>query len=315
MAKKNILVTGGAGFVGGILTSRLIKDGYGVVVVDDLSNGKRSNVPERAEFIAMNLAEEGGYVMLAEYNFEAVIHCAAQSSNAISFENPKADLMSNQLATLNLLDFCRNKKIKRIIFTSSMSAYGRAKIYPTPEDEPCYPDSFYAVHKLASEHYVRIYAQEHDLKTTVFRLYTTYGYGQNLENTQQGLLSIYLSYLLKKIPLVVKGSGDRVRDIVYVEDVVDAICLSLNNVKTYGKTYNLGTGDCVSIDEIIYDLLSGLGYDPATYPVVWEGSTPGDPPKTQALMDAIATDTGWRPRVTPKEGIRRTLEIFLNAAE
>lgn len=313
--KQNILVTGGAGFVAGILTTRLIKNGYGVVVVDDLSNGKRSNVPQGAAFLEMDLAEEGAYKALAIHNFDALIHCAAQSSNAISFKDPKADLMANQLATLNLLEFCRNQKIKRVIFTSSMSAYGRTKNFPTPENEPCYPDSFYAVHKLASEHYIRIYAQEYDFETTVFRLYTTYGYGQNLENTQQGLLSIYLSYLLKKIPLVVKGSGERLRDIVYVEDVVDAICLSLNNVKTIGKTYNLGTGDCVSIKEIIHDLLLGLGCDPATYPIVWEGPTPGDPHMSQALMDAIAIDIGWRPKVSPKEGIRRTLETFSKATE
>ncbi len=314
MAMKHYLLTGGAGFVGSVLGRRLIASGQQVTVVDDLSNGKRANLPEKARFLEMDLADEGGYPQLANDRFDAVIHCAAQSSNAISFKDPRADLAANQLATLNLLEFCRKQGIRRFLFTSSMSVYGRPKSIPTPESEPCYPDSFYAVHKLASEHYVRIYAQEYGIEPTVFRLYTTYGYGQNLENMQQGLLSIYLGYMLKDAPLVVKGSGQRLRDIVHVEDVADAMLLSLHNPATVGKTYNLGTGESRSISAIINDLLAGLGKDPATYPIEWGPPTPGDPPVTHASIRNITRDTGWQPKISIKEGIRRTVEGYRPAS-
>jgi nucleoside-diphosphate-sugar epimerase len=127
---------------------------------------------------------------------------------------------------------------------------------------------------------------------------------------QQGLLSIYMGYLLKNIPLVVKGSGERSRDIIHVDDVVDAIILSLHNPKTIGKTYNLGTGQSFSISTIIRELLSGLGRDPGNYPVKWESSTPGDPPKTHASIQSIANDTGWQPKVGAKEGIRRMVDGY-----
>lgn len=310
MMGKRYLVTGGAGFVGSVLSHRLMTAGHSVTVVDDLSNGKRENIPAGASFLEMDLADEAAYQQLTHFSFDAVIHCAAQSSNAVSFKNPKVDLAANQLATLNLLEFCRQQGVKRFLFTSSMSAYGKPKSFPTPETEPCCPDSFYAVHKLASEHYVRIYAQEYGLESTVFRLYTTYGYGQNLANMQQGLLSIYLGYILRDQPLVVKGSGGRARDIIHVEDVVDAIVLSLHNSTTIGKTYNLGTGESHTINALIRDLLIGLGKDPDSYPIRWELPTQGDPPRTHASIQNIANDTGWRPKIGAKDGIRRTVEGY-----
>lgn len=307
---KRYLVTGGAGFVGSLLSHRLVREGNDVTVVDDMSNGKRENLHVSVRFVEMDLADESGYALLAKERFDAVIHCAAQSSNAISFRDPKADLAANQVATLNLLEFCRQRDIKRFVFTSSMSVYGQPKNFPTPETEPCYPDSFYAVHKLAAEHYVRIYAQEYGIEPTVFRLYTTYGYGQNLANMQQGLLSIYLGYMLQDAPLVVRGSGERARDIIHAEDVVDAIVLALRSPQTIGKTYNLGTSESCTVRGIINDLLKGLGKDPATYPIQWESSTPGDPPKTHASIQSIENDMGWRPKISPAEGIRRTVEGY-----
>lgn len=313
--RKMILVTGGAGFVGGILAHQLLVDGHEVVVVDDLSNGRKENVPEDAYFHVCDLADARTLEVLDQYPIEVVIHCAAQSSNAISFEAPVADLYANQLATLNILLYCKTKSIRRFIFTSSMSCYGEAEEFPTPETTCCYPDSFYAVHKLASEHYVRIFSQEYGFETTIFRLYTTYGFGQNLENVRQGLLSIYLSYLLHKKTLVVKGAGERIRDIVHVEDVVRAIRLSIERAESIGKTYNLATQESVTIQFLIDNLVAGLGLDPAVYPVEWEKGTPGDPFKTHGSIEAARKDLGWEPQISVIEGVRRTLLPYITPEE
>lgn len=310
MRNKVILVTGGAGFVGSLLARRLLEKGHEVVVLDDLSNGKRENVPEAAYFHISDLVDAAALSVLDQYPIEVVIHCAAQSSNAISFEDPVADLYANQLATLNLLRYCHPRGIRRFLFTSSMSAYGQASRYPTPESECCYPDSFYAVHKLASEHYLRIFAQEYGFETTVFRLYTTYGFGQNLDNVKQGLLSIYLSYLLEGKTLVIKGDGERIRDIVHVDDVVRAIELALECPESVGKTYNMATGETITIRSLIDRLVAGIGKDPATYPIEWQGKTPGDPFKTHGSIEAARRDLGWEPKVSVLEGIRKTLEPY-----
>lgn len=307
---KRILVTGGAGFVGSCLCKGLYDDGHHVTAVDDLSNGKQENVPDGVNFIRLDISSEEDIKRLSSLSFDSVIHCAAQSSNALSFKYPKQDMLANQFGTLNMLNYCVEKKINRLIFTSSMSVYGQSKHFPSQETDTLYPDSFYAVHKLGSEHYIRIFAHQHGIKYTIFRLYTTYGYGQNLENISQGLLSIYLSYILNKKTLIVKGSKDRTRDIIHVSDVVNAIKLSLNNPNSCNKIYNLGLGKSLKIERIIELLITGLGYKKDEYPVKYESSTEGDPFDTLADIDEIRRDLGWEPKISAEEGIRLTLEKY-----
>ena len=307
---KYALVTGGGGFVGSALSSRLISEGYHVTIIDDLSNGKQENIPAEAEFHKLDISDSNGFNSIPQYPYEIVFHVAAQASNAISWQDPTRDLMVNQLGTYNVLEFCVKRNITRIIFTSSMSTYGLPEILPTPESIEMKPDTFYAVHKLASEHYFRIFSKEHGIDYTIFRLYTTYGHGQNLDNVNQGLLSIYISYIVNKKPLIVKGSKNRTRDIIHVNDVVEAIILSLSNDISFNKVYNLGSGQHLTIEEIIELLTTGMGYEPGEYPVKYEDSTQGDPFDTLADISAVMQDLGWKPTISPHEGIRITLEAF-----
>jgi len=307
---KYALVTGGAGFVGSALSLRLISEGYQVTICDDLSNGKRENIPREAEFHKLDISDSKGINSIPSYPYEIVFHVAAQASNAISWKDPIKDLMVNQLGTFNVLNFCLQRNINRIIFCSSMSAYGAPKILPTPESIEMKPDTFYAVHKLASEHYLRIFAKEHNIAYTIFRLYTTYGHGQNLDNIDQGLLSIYLSYIINNKTLIVKGPKDRTRDIIHVNDVVEAIILSLGNSASYNKTYNLGSGQCLTIEEIINLLITSMGYKLGEYPVKYEGRTQGDPPNTHADISALMKDLCWKPSISPIEGIEITIDSF-----
>jgi UDP-glucose 4-epimerase len=307
---KRILVTGGAGFVGSCLCRELKEDSYHVTAVDDLSNGKRENIPEGVDFIRLDISSGEGLKRLDAHSFDSVIHCAAQSSNALSFKDPKQDMLTNQLGTLNVLNYCMGKKINRFIFTSSMSVYGQPEHLPTKETDTPYPDSFYAIHKLGSEHYIRIFARQYGIQYTIFRLFTTYGFGQNLENVDQGLLSIYLSHILNERTLVVKGSKDRTRDIIHVSDVVNAIKFSLDNPKSYNRVYNLGTGQSMKIEKIVEMLTTGLGYRRGEYPVRYESGTEGDPFDTLADIEEAKRDLGWKPRISAEEGIRLTLENY-----
>jgi len=307
--KKRVLVTGGAGFVGSTLAHRLVRNGDDVVIIDDLSNGKRSNLPEGARFIQGDLANDSVLAQLCTDRFDQIFHIAAQASNAISFRDPVRDLLSNQVATLKLLEFARKTNSMRVLFTSSMSAYGDASEFPTLESTPLTARSPYGVHKAASEHYLRIYAEEYGLKWTVFRLYTTYGSGQNLDNLDQGLLSIYLAYLVRKVPIVVKGSLERKRDIVHVSDVVEAIQLAADNPKTFGQCYNLCSGVSLSIRELLSEMFKQMGEDPG-YPIEVQPGTPGDPPVTHGSYEKAERDFGYSPKVSPYDGIRMTVEAL-----
>jgi UDP-glucose 4-epimerase len=308
---RSTLVTGGAGFVGSLLAERLLDQGHRVTVVDDLSNGKRSNVPDGAEFVEGDVAEEGTYLRLGATRFNVIYHVAAQASNAISLREPLRDLAANQQATLRLLEHARKTGSERFIFTSSMSVYGDAANFPTEEMEPLRPRTPYALHKVASEEYLRIYAAEFGLRPTVFRLYTTYGHGQNLDNLDQGLLSIYLAYLIRGEPILVKGSLERQRDIVHVSDVVGALVAVADDPRTVGRTYNLCSGESLSIGALIRALIREAGADPETYPVLVEAGMPGDPFRTHGSFRVANADFGYTPRVMPLDGIRLTVKSML----
>lgn len=310
---RSILVTGGAGFVGSHLCRTLAAAGDAVMALDNLQNGLRTNIPKGVEFVRADVGDRRFMERLRGRRFDAVIHCAAQSSNAISFKDPHLDAMSNQIGTLNVLASCEALQVSRLVFTSSMSIYGEAERLPTPESEPPRPLSPYAVHKVASEQYIRLLAPGRRLQATIFRLYTTYGPGQNLANRDQGLVSIYLSYLLRGEPVVVKGSGARRRDVVYIDDVARAILLALDAPVTFGKTYNVGSGEAHPIADVLRWLVEAAEM-PADYPITYEPGTPGDPHATHADINLLQNDLHWTPEVSAKEGITRTVRAYRSAA-
>ena len=304
MAK--ILVTGGSGFVGSNLIRRLLLKGYDVISVDDYSNGLKDNDSPDVKCLNFDISSKKNWLELDGIEIDAVYHLAAQSSNAISFQNPERDLLVNQLGTLNVLEFCSKRNIKRLIFTSSMSVYGNPSTFPTPPQESLRPETYYAIHKAGSERYIQI---SKGINWTIFRLYTTYGAGQNLANLEQGLVKIFLGYVLRGEPIRVHGSLDRLRDIIHVSDVVEALVASLDKGITYQKIYNLGFGQTISVRDLIAKIVKGY-LNSEKYPVIEESGDQGDPLVTQADINSIQKDIGWQPKISPQNGIEETLRKY-----
>lgn len=304
MAK--ILVTGGSGFVGSNLIDRLLRDGHEITSVDDYSNGLKENNLEGVKYLQCDLSKSESLRAITSVDFDAVYHLAAQSSNAISMKYPARDLLTNQLATLNLIDFCSVNKISRVIFTSSMSVYGNQSVFPTSSEEAPKPETFYAIHKAASERYFQI---SREIDWTIFRLYTTYGAGQNLSNLEQGLVKIFLGFILRNEPIKIHGSINRIRDIIHVSDVVEALAKSLFETKTHRQIYNLGSGKTISVHQLIVEILRECG-KPEDYPVIIEEGDSGDPIKTHADIDLTRKALDWSPKVTPSEGIALTVSKY-----
>ena len=248
------LVTGGAGFIGSRLALLLLELDHNVVIVDDLSTGYKSNIPTAAEFVQGDCSSDETIERLNTEKFDAIFHLAGQSSGEISFEDPIRDLSCNTTSTLRLLDYARKTSCIRFVYASSMSVYGQSEVkVDCAENDPAAPTSFYAVGKLASEHYCRVYSREYGINTTSLRLFNVYGPGQNMENLKQGMVSIYLKQFLDpSIPeVVVKGSLSRFRDLVYIDDVVDAIWSLSNNPETTNRIVNVGTGLKTTVSEMI----------------------------------------------------------------
>lgn len=296
-----VLVTGGAGFIGSHLARRLLERGDRVVVVDNLSTGKRENVPASAKFIELDLARADCLEFLPEEPFDAVCHLAAQSSGPASAEQPYNDLQANAASTLLLSRWCLQKRVSRFLYASSMAIYGNADILPVTEAAPCVPVSYYGVSKLASEHLLRVAAHE-GLSVTSLRMFSVYGPGQNLGNLKQGMVSIYLAYFLRGVEVPVTGSLDRFRDFVYIDDVVDAWLKVLALPGTLGATYNIASGRPTTVRELLTALIAALGL-PSDYPVRELPGSLSDQFGLYADITRAQHDLNWRTSKSLVDGL------------
>lgn len=301
---NNFLVTGGAGFIGSHIAKRLVSLGYKVTVIDNLSNGSEENIPSEAEFIKVDLSEEKSLSSLKNISCDGIFHLAAQSSGALSFENPLLDLKSHVMATYFLLDWCKNNGVRRFLFSSSTTTYGDPLYLPIDERHPQQPKTYYAAGKMACEAYIRFF-QTIGIETTILRLPNVYGPCQNLANKDQGMVSIYLSYILENSPIVVKGSLDRFRDFIYVDDVVDAFLTALDNRTSFGKIYNVATGKKTTVREIINGLVKVCGY--MDYPIEIKEGTPGDQFGVVSNVDLIKRELGWSAKTEIDDGLLETV--------
>ena len=266
------LVTRAAGFIGSAIAKKLISDGHRVVTIDNLSTGCVSAIPEGCEFYKGDCQDPEIYKAIPQEKYDAIYHIAGQSSGEVSFDNPCYDLRTNTESTLVMLQFCLYNGCNRFLYASTVSVYGEQPDLPVTEDAHACPQSFYGVGKLASEHYLKIY-QSYGINSTSFRLFNVYGPGQNLENMRQGMVSIYLSQMINSGHIHVKGSADRFRDLVYIDDVVNVFTASEAQSSTYGHIFNIGTGVKTTVKDLIGYLINKYNR-PVT--VEYSGTTPGD---------------------------------------
>lgn len=308
------LVTGGGGFIGSNIARRLLSQGGEVVVIDNLSTGNRGNVPKGAQLLDLDISQPENIARIPGGTYDAVFHLAAQSSGEISHENPSRDLNTNALGTLLLLEWSRQNQVSRFLYASSMAVYGLTEEMPVRESQTLDPYSFYGIAKQAAEQYIRHYSRG-GMKTTVMRMFNVYGPGQNLANMKQGMLSIYLAFMLMEQPILVKGSLDRFRDFIYIDDIVDAWVAALDNPNSYGSVYNLASGRKTLLRELVTELIRAWGCDPNTYPVEQGEGTPGDQFGIYADIALISRDLSWRPQVDLSEGLRRMTQWAKSTAK
>lgn len=306
----NYLVTGAAGFIGSAIAKKLVEENNNVVTIDNFSTGFKRNVPEKVETIEGNDFDETVLNKLNGRNFDAIIHIAGQSSGEISFEKPVYDLQTNAQSTLMLLNYARKTGCKNFIFASSMSVYGDHKERQVDENSSAVPKSFYAVGKLASENYMRIFSQEYGLKCTALRFFNVYGIGQNMENLKQGMASIYLAQAIKSKHIIIKGTGERFRDFVYISDVVEAVRKSLEREAGNDfEIYNVSTNKPTLVKDIIKLIVDNVNFD-LTYEYV--DGTPGDQFGIYGNNVKIKKDLGWFPTFTFEDGMKKMIEWAVN---
>lgn len=275
-----------------------------MVIFDNLSTGNAKNVPADSHLVHGDISDQNDIKSIPSGPYDAVCHLAAQASGEISHDNPSLDIHSNALGTLFLLEWCRQQRIKRFFHASSMAVYGLTDRVPVSEDQPPDPYSFYGISKQASEQYVKHFAKA-GLETTVLRMFNVYGPAQNLSNLKQGMVSIYMAFLALGQPITVKGSMDRYRDFIYIDDVAKAWTAVIDSPNSVGQLYNVGSGRKTFVRELVPELIRAWGHDPGTYPVVEEVGTPGDQFGIYSDISKITTEIGWSPQVSLAEGLNR----------
>lgn len=266
MVDSPILITGGAGFIGSHLVDALLAQGYGVRVLDDLSTGKRNNLPldnPRLELIEGDVAD-AALVARAAAGCGAVVHLAAVASVQASVENPAKTHQSNFIGTLNVCEAMRVAGIKRVLFASSAAVYGNnGEGESIVEDTPKAPLTPYAVDKLAGEQYLDFYRRQHGLEPVVFRFFNIFGPRQDPSSPYSGVISIFSERAQKGLPITVFGDGEQTRDFVYVADLVAVMVQALEKPQVEEGAINVGLNQATSLKQLLAALESVLGSLPA----------------------------------------------------
>lgn len=250
-----ILVTGGAGFIGSHLVERLLGAGHLVRVLDNLSTGKRENLPQHSalEFQVGDIRDDKA-VRVAVRGVSAVVHLAAVASVQASIDDPVGTHGANLVGTLQLLEAGRQAGVTRFLYASSAAIYGNTTELPVNENTIPSPLSPYAADKLAGEHYLQFYAAKHGLLTTAFRFFNIYGPRQDPSSPYSGVISIFVNRALVGRPVTIFGDGSQTRDFVYVGDLVEVLHAALKNEKMAGQVMNVGR----SIECTLLELLDAL---------------------------------------------------------
>jgi UDP-glucose 4-epimerase len=314
----NVLVTGGAGFIGSHLVDRLLRDGHRVVVLDNEATGRRENVPQAAHFVRGDVARLEDLEPAFALRPDAVFHVAGQVSLIRSFTDPAVDLRTNVQGTLNVLQECLKYRVPRLLYASSMQAYGATDVVPTPEDAPCRPASYYGITKYAAERYVHTTAERTDLglafRVTSLRMYNVYGPRQALDNPYQGVLGIFLGNLLRGEPLTIYGDGEQSRDFVYVGDVAEAWLKALDNPASHGGVFNLGSGRETSINRLADLALAALGRSRRDHSVRHAPGRPGELRRVAADITRARAVLEWEPRTSFADGLAETVRWAVREA-
>jgi UDP-glucose 4-epimerase len=298
-----ILITGAAGFIGSAIAHSLNNSGFKTLTIDNFSTGYRSNLPKETILIEGDCGDPETISQLQNYNVDTILHFAGQSSGEVSFNDPLADQKSNTTSTLLLLNYAKLKGIRKFIYASSMSVYGDHENLPVTEQSVTMPKSLYAVGKLASEHYLNIYSNT-DLKVVSLRLFNVYGPGQNLANLKQGMLSIYLAQALKDGQIKVKGSLERFRDLVYIDDVVEVVSLLVTtDLSNPYSVYNVANAYPVKVKEMITSIKAVLG----NISVKEIEGTQGDQFGIFGSNYSLMKDFGWKPKIKHITGIKKMI--------
>ena len=308
----NILVTGGAGFIGSHLVRHLLAKGEKVTALDNLSTGLAENLPPEAKLVEMDILDEDLPKVVATGAFDAIVHLAAQTMVDTSIKNPLLDTRENLLGTVQVLEAARAANVKRVIFASTAAVYGDVKEddLPVREAQPTLPLSFYGLSKLSVEKYLEMYENLYGMEYVVLRFANVYGERQG-DGGEGGVISIFAKAVAEGRDITIYGDGEQTRDFVYAGDIAEGIWAALRTEEV-NAAYNLSTQTETSLRELVSLLAEIRGREIVPK---YGAEREGDIYKSMLSNSRARRGLDWQPATTLAEGLRRTYEYFCGKCE
>ena len=313
---RSVLVTGGLGFIGSHVARRLVGLGARVAVVDALVpdyGGNRFNVEDLRDRISVRVADlcDPGAMRELAPGLDYVFNLAGQVSHGDSMEAPAVDLRNNCEAQLGVLEACRRLAPEaKLVFASTRQVYGRPVYLPVDEEHPCEPVDVNGIHKRAAERYHRLYQRVHGLRSVILRLSNTYGPGQLVKHPRQGLMGAFLRRIAEGGELEIMGDGSQLRDLCYVDDVVEAMLRAAATPAAWGGIYNLGATPPISLRELAELMVEIRGAGSWRLVPFPEDRLRIDVGSVHVSHEKARIELGWEPRVPLREGLTQTIRFY-----
>lgn len=301
----DIMVTGGAGFIGSNLIDILISHGYSIAVIDDLSTGNKDNLPENIRLHRVDVRSAAVHRIFDIEKPKYLFHLAAQLNVRRSVSDPAFDADVNVMGVINLLQSARDAGVEKIIFTSTGGAiYGEQEYFPADEKHPTNPDSPYGITKLTSEKYIQFFYKTYGLKYNIFRLANIYGPRQSVIG-EAGVVAVFYDRMLAGEEAVINGDGNQTRDFVYVGDVVNALVKAIDHEEC--DIFNIGTSKETSILELFRTMREISGSNQREK---FGAAKSGEQLRSVITYDRAREKLGWEPVTDLKTGLQHTYEYF-----
>jgi UDP-glucose 4-epimerase len=301
-----IMITGGAGFIGSHIADLLVSEGHDVAVIDSLVHGKLENLNEKVRFYEYDIRDRGIRTAFEEFRPEVLIHEAAQIKVPNSIKDPLYDAEVNILGTLNLLECCREFKVRKVIYPATAAMFSDPQYLPIDEKHPLSMMSGYGVSKHTVEHYLEVYSKLYNLSYTVLRYSNVYGPRQD-STGEGGVVAIFCEKMTEGLVPEIYGDGNQTRDFIYVKDVAKANALALDSLDN--EIYNCCTGTEISVIELYKEIARDLGFNGLP---VFREPREGDIYRTYMTYKKLNDAIGWAPSWNISGGIRETLDYYRN---
>ncbi|TLS37471.1 NAD-dependent epimerase/dehydratase family protein [Pseudalkalibacillus caeni] len=299
-----ILVTGGAGFIGSHVVDTLKGKGYRVVVLDNLSTGRKQNISTEVPFYNTDIKQPSLESIFKAEKPDIVIHQAAQVSVKKSVENPMLDCEENVLATINILKCCRRYHVRKVIFASSAAVYGIPQSLPIEENHALRPISFYGLSKRTSEEYIQLFHRHYGLNYSILRYSNVYGERQNLHG-EAGVVTLFLNNIASQKGLTIYGDGTQTRDFINVKDVAQANVLAVDNGDN--QIFNISSNISTTINDLKNELMKHRGEET---PILYKEPRPGDIEHSCLSNKKAIAQLSWFPQYTLSRGLEELVKMM-----